>query len=67
VSYFTVMLLPGAEIKPGMFEDTVPAFFERELEAARPLRLVHVDCDIYSSTSTVLCALSAALVWVPSD
>lgn len=35
----------------GWFEDTLPAFFARRAE---PVALLHIDCDIYSSTQTVL-------------
>lgn len=38
-------------LHPGWFEDTLPGFVG---EAREPLRLVHIDCDIYSSTATVL-------------
>jgi hypothetical protein len=47
----------GAEIKPGMFVNTVPPFFLNEVSARDVIRLVHVDCDIYSSTATALTAL----------
>jgi hypothetical protein len=35
----------------GWFEDTLPAFVVSKQEK---LRFVHVDCDLYSSTHTVL-------------
>ncbi|HSN17991.1 MAG TPA: tetratricopeptide repeat protein [Gammaproteobacteria bacterium] len=35
----------------GWFEDTLPGFVASQQE---PLRFVHVDCDLYSSTRTVL-------------
>jgi hypothetical protein len=38
-------------IVPGWFEDTLPKF------PFPPLSLVHVDCDLYSSTVTVLDAV----------
>lgn len=37
----------------GWFEDTLPAFCEARLMAGAKLRLLHVDCDLYSSTKTV--------------
>ena len=41
----------GAELVAGWFEDSLPPF----LEAHRgPVAMVHVDCDLYSSTKTVL-------------
>lgn len=41
----------NVEIVKGWFEDTLPGFFDRH---PGPLRLAHVDCDLYSSTQTVL-------------
>lgn len=35
----------------GWFEDTLPPFFASTKE---PIRLLHIDCDLYSSTRTVL-------------
>lgn len=41
--------VPGAELVVGLFDATLPAF---PLDA--PVTLLHVDCDIYPSTVTVL-------------
>lgn len=35
----------------GWFEDTLPVFMERHRQ---PVRFAHIDCDLYSSTRTVL-------------
>jgi predicted O-methyltransferase YrrM len=43
--------IPGATVVPGLFEDTLPAFLADNDE---PIAFVHVDCDLYSSTKTVL-------------
>jgi hypothetical protein len=43
----------------GWFEDTLPPFFAQSSE---PIRLLHVDCDLYSSTRTVLAAAADRLV-----
>ena len=43
--------VPGAEVVAGLFEDTLPGFLARNEE---PVAFVHVDCDLYSSTKTVL-------------
>lgn len=43
----------------GWFDRTLPAFLDRE---EGPIRLLHVDCDLYSSTRTVLEAAHARLV-----
>jgi hypothetical protein len=43
----------------GWFEDTLPAFAARR---SGPIALLHVDCDLYSSTKCVLDHLGASLV-----
>lgn len=54
-AYSTAGRLPhvGANVQlhAGWFEDTLPAFFEAQ---GQPVCLLHIDCDIYSSTRTVL-------------
>ena len=44
--------LPGdTKLVVGLFEDTLhPTFWA----GIRPIKLVHIDCDLYSSTATVL-------------
>lgn len=44
----------NAMIVPGLFSDTLPELVSRGLP---PLGLVHIDCDIYSSTVTALNAV----------
>jgi predicted O-methyltransferase YrrM len=41
----------GALVVPGLFEDTLPKFLADNDE---PIAFVHVDCDLYSSSKTVL-------------
>lgn len=43
----------------GWFEHTLPPFFAAH---AGPIRLLHIDCDLYSSTRTVLQAAAPRLV-----
>jgi predicted O-methyltransferase YrrM len=43
--------VPGATVIAGLFEDTLPAFLAQTDEA---IAFMHVDCDLYSSTKTVL-------------
>jgi len=43
--------VPGAELVVGLFDDTLPGFLEKN---QGPVDLLHVDCDLYSSTVTVL-------------
>jgi len=43
--------VPGAELVVGLFADTLPGFLA---EHQGPVSFLHVDCDLYSSTVTVL-------------
>jgi hypothetical protein len=44
--------VPGdVALHPGWFQDTLPPFLAANPE---PVRLLHIDCDIYGSTRTVL-------------
>jgi tetratricopeptide (TPR) repeat protein len=63
-AYSTGGLLPlglpeRVRLHPGWFEQTLPPFFASE---GAPIRLLHVDCDLYSSTRTVLDAADPFLV-----
>ncbi|MGA9871595.1 MAG: TylF/MycF/NovP-related O-methyltransferase, partial [Rhodococcus sp. (in: high G+C Gram-positive bacteria)] len=49
----------GAEIVPGMFEDSLPGFLESHSEK---LAFLHLDADLYSSTVTVLDLVADRLV-----
>lgn len=52
--------VPGnVTLHVGWFADTLPAFLEMH---AGPVRFVNVDCDIYSSTKTVLDHLAPRMV-----
>ena len=41
----------NVELVVGLFEDTLPEFLSKHPE---PASLIHVDCDLYDSTKTVL-------------
>jgi predicted O-methyltransferase YrrM len=43
--------IPGASVVTGLFEDTLPGFLA---ETDEPIVFMHLDADLYSSTSTVL-------------
>lgn len=49
---------PHVTLHRGWFEDTLPGFVAAQQER---LRFVHVDCDLYSSTRTVLEGLRSLL------
>ena len=42
---------PGVELHKGWFDETLPGFLAKN---EGPIALLHVDCDLYSSTKTVL-------------
>ncbi|MCX8559789.1 hypothetical protein OS122_02600 [Mycolicibacterium mucogenicum] len=46
--------IANTDFVDGWYEDTLPD----SLEGVREVGLVHIDCDLYSSTATVLAALS---------
>ena len=54
-SYSTKGIIPDVEkhvtLYKGWFEDTLPEFSRKNSE---PIRLINIDCDLYSSTSTIL-------------
>ncbi len=50
---------PNIRLHKGWFDATLPPFLAAHPE---PARFIHVDCDIYSSTRTVLAALSPRIV-----
>lgn len=62
-SYTTKGKIPvvpsNIKLNVGWFEDTLPIFLESH---NGPVRLVNIDCDIYSSTKTVLDALAPRIV-----
>lgn len=43
----------NVELIVGRFQDTLPSFRQRT-DITRPASLIHVDCDLYSSTACVL-------------
>tara|TARA_R110002020_G_scaffold462149_1_gene681523 strand:+ start:718 stop:1281 length:564 start_codon:yes stop_codon:yes gene_type:complete len=43
--------IPNVEIVEGYFEDTVAKYFK---DYKHPIGLFHIDCDLYSSSKTVL-------------
>ena len=51
--------VPGAELVVGLFEDTLAPFLD---EHPGPVAFLHVDCDLYSSTVTVLDLVGPRLV-----
>jgi hypothetical protein len=50
--------VPGVTFLAGWFEDTIPKYKTQ----AQPIGLLHVDCDLYSSTRTVLHGIGHLLV-----
>lgn len=62
-SYSTKGVIPkvpkNIHLHAGWFDQTLPKFLETNTEKAR---LINIDCDIYSSTKTVLDALAPRIV-----
>ena len=62
-AYSTAGRLPAVAanvtLHTGWFEDTLPPFFAAN---PGPIRLLHIDCDLYSSTRTVLAEAEPRLV-----
>ena len=60
---FAVDRLPevetNAELVVGWFSDTLPIWMEQH---AGPVRLLHVDCDLYSSARYILATLDSRIV-----
>ena len=50
---------PNIRVYKGWFTDTLPEFLAK---FSAPVRLVHIDCDIYSSTRTVFELIAPRLV-----
>ena len=44
---------PEITLHVGWFEDTVPPFAAGLARDSRPIRYLHVDCDLYSATKTI--------------
>lgn len=50
---------PNISLHKGWFENTLPAFLETH---PGPIRFLHVDCDLYSSTKTILTLCESRIV-----
>jgi hypothetical protein len=46
----------------GWFDDTLPDFLATVKEDTRPIRYLHIDCDLYSSTKTIFDCLADRIV-----
>lgn len=51
--------IEGVDIVKGLFEHTVAPYFQ---DLSVPVGLVHIDCDLYSSTATVLEGIAPVLL-----
>lgn len=51
---------PNATLIKGWFDDTLPAFLHDRPDV--PLSLLHIDCDLYSSTKTIFANLKDRIV-----
>lgn len=46
--------VPDAELVKGWFEDSLPVWIQNNTDKVNDLGLIHIDCDLYSSTVTIL-------------
>lgn len=44
----------GAHLVVGLFDDTLPGWVAENKSVVENLGLIHIDCDLYSSTVTIL-------------
>lgn len=51
--------LPNVELVPGWFNDSIPMWLEQN---SGKISFLHIDCDLYSSTKTVLTLLNDYIV-----
>ncbi len=62
-SYSTEGIIPevpaNVTLHAGWFEDSIPTFIQKE---NGPIRFMNIDCDLYSSTKTVLDGLAKQVV-----
>jgi hypothetical protein len=52
---------PNCQLWVGWFDQTLPGF-KQQVQQDDPIALLHVDCDLYSSTVTILTELSDNIV-----
>lgn len=52
----------NVRIQKGIFEETIPKFLEEKKDLLTKIKFIHIDCDIYSSTKTVLNLLSDIII-----
>lgn len=52
-------VVSNVSLQIGWFEDTIPKFLESSKE---PFALINIDCDLYSSTKTILDSLNDYIV-----
>ena len=50
---------PNVELVKGWYDNTVPVWMETH---KKPIRFIHVDCDLYKSTTTILFYLNKQIV-----
>jgi hypothetical protein len=51
----------NCELHVGWFDQTLPGF-KTKIQLTRPIALLHIDCDLYSSTVTILNSLKDNIV-----
>jgi len=51
--------IPDVKFYKGLFTDTIPVYMK---DNRKPIALIHMDCDLYSSTKEVLTSLNSYIV-----
>ena len=54
-------VLHNVRLIAGLFQESLPRF-KQEILGDQPISLLHIDCDIYSSTKTILSGLGTNIV-----
>ena len=54
-------VLHNVRLIDGLFQDSLPRF-KKEILGDQPIALLHIDCDIYSSTKTIFSELGSNIV-----
>jgi Macrocin-O-methyltransferase (TylF) len=52
----------NVKIEKGMFDTNLPVFLKTNSKHLHRIHLLHIDCDLYSSTSTVLSLLEDTII-----
>jgi hypothetical protein len=52
----------NVKIERGLFADSIPKFLDENKKHLSRMKFIHIDCDLYSSTSTVLSLMADTII-----